>query len=307
MIYTSTTIQKFMDCPRAYYHNQIQGYFPKKRPEYIAVGSLFHQAMDIWASEGKEEARAHIRERTGEVFDRLDEFPDFDPDNLEVTEQVLLGMLDGYPYPITENKHIEMEFHAPYKGHVLAGRVDGMCQYGGRDMIFDYKTVGSLSGRDDEELLKRNFQASFYYHVLTKLQNYNIEGVQFIYVKRPELRQGKKENKKTFAQRIYKDYLSGRKDKNGDLVYYKRANTFRARNDQMWMRNLDMILNQIQTCNEKAEWPMHEISCKSWNRRCEFLPICNKIDGWEAWYDVLGYDVHPELTFANGKERDNGN
>ena len=306
MIYTSTTIQKFMDCPRKYYLNQIQGFFTKSKPEYVKIGTLFHQGMDIWASEGKEKARNHIMDRMAELFDTLDDFSDFDPDNLEISENILLGMLDGYPYPILNNKHIEMEFHAPYKGHVLAGKVDGMCQFGGRDMIFDYKTVGSLSGKDDLELLKRNFQASFYYYVLTKLQNYFIEGVQFIYVKRPELRQKVKESKKALAERIYKDYLSGRKDKNDKLVYYLRVNTFRARGDQEWMKNLDMILNQIQSCNERDEWPMHEVSCKSFNRRCDYLPICNKMDGWEAWYDVLGYDVHPELTFANGKERDNG-
>ena len=181
-----------------------------------------------------------------------------------------------------------------------------MTQYGGRDMIFDYKTVGRLPG-DDDELFKRNFQASFYFYVLSTLQQYSMEGIQFIYVKRPELRKRAKESRKQLAERIYKDYLSGRKDKEGELVYYKRVNTFRARNDQSWMKNLDMILGQIQGCNERNEWPMHEVSCKNFNRRCEYLPICNKIEGWEAWYDVLGFDVHPELTFADGKERDNGN
>ena len=87
MIYTSTTIQKFMDCPRKYYHHQIQGYFPKSRPEYVKIGSLFHQAMDIWASERKDKAKEHIRDQVSEIYDRVDEFPDLDPDNLEVSEQ----------------------------------------------------------------------------------------------------------------------------------------------------------------------------------------------------------------------------
>lgn len=288
MKHTCTTTRAFMECPRKYYYMQICGYFPKYRPEYVNLGILFHRAMEAYAHGGLVKAQRQIKNDISNTFDEARKIEDMDTKLLEKAEYTLLGMVEGYPYEVNPTS-AEMKFEVEFEGHLLGGKVDGIRTGGGRAMIFDYKTKGSLDGVDDHALLSRDFQASFYFYGLGLLCK-RFEGVEFIYVRRPSLRQRRKERFTTFCERIYKDYL----DENRRDFYYGRAFTFRDPDDKTWLENLKNVLKNIQIFDNFDIWPMHETACRLY-RRCQYLPICNNEEGWQEKYDVLGPDAHPEL------------
>jgi hypothetical protein len=278
----------FMECPRKYYWYQKRGYSPKKRPDYVQLGTYFHKAMEVWARAGQEEARATIKNTLSKQLDETKHIEDFDPHSLEKAEAILLGMVDGFPYPV-EPTAIEEKFALDFEGHLLAGRVDGTKTIGGRAMIFDYKTKGSLDDVGDDSLLVRDFQASFYFYSMVLLNRY-FEGVEFLYVRRPSLRQRQKEPWWSFCKRIYKDYI----DKNRRDFYYARAVTYRDRKDAAWLDNLRQVLKNIEICDNFDIWPMYESACKVWTR-CPYMRICNDDSDWKDHYDDIGPDAHPEL------------
>ena len=291
MILTPTTIQMFMRCKRLYKLSQIDGWYPKHRPEYINLGTLFHIAMETWAKHSKESAIKCIKTETSKVFQETFDLGDFDSKHLEKAESTLLGMLEGYPFPVATDAP-EREFYHPYGDHVLAGKIDGIRSTGGRLMITDYKTKGSLDQVDDEDLLKRNFQASFYFYLLSKIDEKPYEGVEFIYVRRPALRLKTKppEQWASFCRRIQRDYNDPkRKD-----FYFKRVFTFRDRKDMGFWRNLHLIVREIGYSMEQNVWPMNETSCSQY-RKCPYIAICNGDPDWEARFVNRGSDHHPEL------------
>jgi hypothetical protein len=292
MILTATTLQRFMRCPRQFFHSQISGWRRKVRPDYVGIGVLFHEAMEKWARLGKEEAEKHIKASVSKIFaDSLD-VDDMNPENLKWAESILMGMIDGYPWPVHAD-YAEMEFKYPFKGHSLRGKVDGIRTIdGGRRVIFDYKTAGSLYRKDDAPLLKRDFQASFYFYLLSKIEKTPFEGVEFFFVKRSGLRLRKSKNEQwaTYCRRIYNDYVD--KKRRGD--YYLRTVTFRDPRDETFFSNISWVVSELDRCVETDQWAMHETACGGY-RACPYVPICNDDPEWERLYDNVGPDHHPEL------------
>jgi hypothetical protein len=291
MILTATTLQMFLDCPRKYQQNQIHGWFEKDVSEPLLIGNIFHECMERWGKYGKEDAIKHVKMAVSQRFTDTYQDADFDTDALERIEHMLLGMVDGYPYEGVADKY-EHEFSLPLKGHLLAGKVDGLQSIGGRRMVFDYKTTNKIYDKGNPDLLRRDFQASLYFYALSKTLNAQFDGVEFIYVKRSELKPWESKNEQwlTYCRRLQKDYLD---EKRRD-TYYKRAFTLRDPKDETFWSNLLLVVSELDRCVDIDRWIMNETSCSKYGR-CPYLDICNGRVGWETQYENRGPDHHPEL------------
>ena len=292
---TNSTMQTFLTCERKYFINQVKGYFPKRQAEHVSTGVMFHKAMEIWAESDRETAVAHIKDAMGIVFKANSENAEFDVYKLIAQEAVIVGMIEGYPYPVSDVVGAEIEFDTEYMGYCLRGKVDGEYKRGGINYLFDYKTKGSLDRVTDQELLKRNFQATFYLNVLNRLCGAEYDALEFIFIRRPSIRQKQKEGSDAYARRVVKDY------KERPEFYYRKAVAHRDTSSNGWMINLMQHIEHLAHCYEYSFWPMRETSCGMYGR-CPYLPICNQVDGWEDLFDMKGPDHHPELSQLQEKE-----
>lgn len=301
---TNSTMQTFLSCERKYFLNQVKGYFPKRQAEHVKTGTMFHKAMEIWAGADQEAAVTYIKDMMHNIFTMNSENADFDVYKLIAQEAVIVGMIEGYPYDVRDVEGAEIEFKARYKEFLLRGKVDGHYKRGGINYLFDYKTKGSLDRVTDQELLKRNFQASFYLNVINHLCDRDeYDALEFIFIRRPSIRQKQKEGSDAYARRVVKDY------KERPDFYYRKAVAHRDTEDGTWMRSFIQHIDCLTQCYEMRgsdnieRWPMRETSCGMYGR-CPYLMICNKTDGWEDWYDMKGPDHHPELSELPKEETD---
>jgi hypothetical protein len=300
-ILTSTNIQDFLTCPKYFYWNQVRGAFKKGININMSVGTLFHSAMEIWAKEGQEGAIGFLRTAVQHTFRECRDDPAFNPDELTKIDAILLGMVSHYPFPVLADQ-AEVEFRVPFLDFELAGKWDGEHCYDGRKVIFDYKTKKRMPSHiDDFSLNKRDFQGQFYFYTARLLLRHDeYEGFEKIYVKQPELRQGKKETLHEFCRRIQQDYAQRTDD------YYKRVPIFFDPEDGEFIHQLTLILKQIKQRLADNVFEMNYTNCKTkYHKHCVYLPACNQEIGWEDLYDWRGPDHHPELSFGK-EELENG-
>lgn len=284
--FTYSTLKKFLDCPRKYKLNQIDGYHSRRRSVSVTRGIVGHEAMEIRQKEGIEEAINHIRNK---IF-RLSE-KDFDREgeakvDLSKLQAELIGAVTHFPKNIAIDKNkIEFQFNVPFiASHRLRGKIDG--QLKNKNTIFDYKFTGAPQIYSDPELLKLNLQANLY--------SWATDADEFIFfpIKNCLLRHKKTETLQAFLTRVRNAY--GEKPKDYfDQCSFKIDKSYL---NGVVMTNIINVMKLIDHCFQIGKWPMNQTAClTTFNRKCTYVPICTEEYGWEDYYDVKGPNYHPEL------------
>lgn len=301
-ILTATNFRDFLTCEKKYYLNQVAGVIPKARPEYMSIGTLVHEFLDTWHKSSKKEARLALKARTNEVFGRSIDAPNFDSAKLEITEAKILAMAENVPWDIGELASTEIQFmypstkygiHTVKNKYLFAGKVDGIEKdIDGRTLARDYKTSGDISKSADSELMDRDFQASFYFYCLYFGVPIDIQGIRFLYIRRPSIRPKKTENTEEYCKRLHQDY----QERPG--FYYGEIRTFRDSADTQFFTNLGIICERIDYCFHSNEWMENLNSCNFYGK-CPYFAWCSQKLGYEDFYETVAPNSHSELDLGD--------
>jgi hypothetical protein len=304
VIFTATSLQKFLECPRKYYNSQILGLSSKRINLDMFIGRVFHSARLVQISDGTGPAIKHIRMACSDVFKEYMKQPDANTNDLEIAEATLESMIENYPWK-EEIRLAEAQFMIPIEDvgfepsptekDYFGGRIDGMIKdYLGYPIIFDYKVKKDVTRASRQETMARHFQAHFYYFMFKKMKFDDLRGFTFILVRRPGIRPRRKppEPLQAFIRRL-KQYYKERKD------CFTQATISYDPYDIEFAYTLKSIVKQIHHFKTTGEWYCNYTACCIYNN-CVYLPACEGQPGWEDLYNKKGYDIHPELELEKG-------
>lgn len=243
-----------------------------------------------------------ISDECEKAFQDAGDIYSLSPEWLSKQEATATSMVRNAPekWNIRNMELAEEEFNIPYDDYFnLVGKIDGIARReDGTIWVRDYKTKGSFDNAFINDLLQRNVQGNIYCYAARKLGK-EVQGFEVLMIRRPTIRQKKKEVLSRYIERIVSDYLS-RTD-----FYYAESRCVIPNPNEMFQRNLGITMFRLRQCYDKNLWEENETSCHQFGSCCMYLPLCSRHVGAEDAFDMLGEDHHPELSNMKG-EKDNG-
>lgn len=304
-VVTATNFYDYMLCPKLYYWRQVKGYQWKMMPGYIGLGTLVHSGLEERALNGMESAIRMITDKLEAAFagteDEADYSSSFSGDKLAIHETTAKAMVRNTPesWLMNDLLTVEEEFYVPWDTSmgeiVLAGKVDGTLRREGRLVIRDYKTMGDFGKYQDPLILERNWQANFYRYMLPAFdyEKYGeIEGMEFLLIRRPTIRQRQKETVMQYMKRVELDYASPKRVDH----YYGDVIAFPTGGEDKFRTTLNQWLEDMSNAITTGEFRQSHPQCSPFaGRRCPYLKLCLGHKGAEEDFHCKGANCHPEL------------
>lgn len=258
-------------CQKKYYWNYIEGLRPLRKSSALSLGSVLHQAFDMYYN------NFTIIEVLKYINDTMDEqLAKASPTEVEeifLNKYILTGMWSSYPMKLDGFSKIEPEKEFRIKvpgtrGIIFVGKVDGLVtDVNGRMWVRELKTT-SQTFQQFEVKARHSSQGTGYIWAMKKL-GFPVNGVIYDFIKKPLLRKGINENIHQFGQRIIADYKA-RPD-----IYYKRHHTYRINDDlEMFENDLRSVAYDIRRRNKDNKWHRNPDQCWTYNSECPYLKIC---------------------------------
>lgn len=301
MILTHSNIITLLECEVKFYLEYYLGMFSRIESESLFIGRVFHAAMAEMRKHGWPDAEDLIAELCYERWVATGYNPElFGKFSLEDTEAIIKAMVKNFPYH-TENRPEELflvpkekfPFPAPFD---FAGRIDDVQFLHEKKYVFDYKTCTNIDYKNDELVLSRNTQASGYVYCRNLIlpEEDQAHGMIFAYVRKPSIKQTKKESEWQYRQRLMDDY-GARTD-----FYYHIEDTPRpAGGAGPFFTWLQRIMKKAHDIVTRVNVDLIEDVTQCVNRfgKCPFLKHCTgaEPDYLREHFEQKGPDQHPEL------------
>jgi len=257
-------------CPMKYYWKYIMGYKPILKPISMALGSIVHEAFDMYykgftSMETDKFIRDTMAQQIAEVS-----LPD--QEDLQIVKYTALGMWNYYP-----NKNLsaydeiksEKEFKVKIDGMrnvLFVGKTDRLIKFNGKWWIGELKTTG-LPFSVFKNRMNVTDQVTAYTYAWRKL-GYPVQGCLFDYIKKPLLRKGVNETCQDFSHRIFMDYKSRPKE------YFNRHFEYRSDDDiKRWLKDTKTLIKTIRNIRKGIVYRNPD-SCWNYNAECPYKKIC---------------------------------
>lgn len=173
-VYDYSTLASWARCRRKWYYKEIEQIVPPKMPAALIFGIALHEGLDVRAVT----ENIDIAVLSGlKILATSDYEPD-DKRNPGKLEVILRAYHKRYPLEtepfkylrdISNEKSKEVEFHLPMPdGTTLAGRMDGLIEWGERLYVMEHKSRWTL-GSHLVEQFNPNLQMDVYHYAAVKL------------------------------------------------------------------------------------------------------------------------------------------
>ena len=287
---TSTSIGSIQRCPRLYKLSYIEKLTPIDKPEYMRLGSLFHDGAEQW----------RIAKRDGEKNPLAAGWAQMNLDLPEASDMKskTLAMMDGYDkhWEHEELKYLQME--VPWVAEfesiktTLAGVADALVEKDGKLYILETKTLASITP-DYIEGLWSSRQAMMYMQFMKP--NLRISGVIFDLVQRPTIKRKlatpmeKRKYKTDKKTEVVTLYANQRERDQTQGEYYSEMVDWYRNHPEAFMRveviytdqqmsemmdDLNKVVAEIDWRTEHGIWPRALDACNARNRKCRFITYC---------------------------------
>jgi hypothetical protein len=271
MLLTNSSIGLFKNCRKAWHYRNNELLVPRLQNTARGIGSAVHKGLE-----------------TGSVEDALALFDEVFPnsqdesDSLETNKAIVQAMLEGYfglygrCFPEAEEYRAEQIFEvdiinphtgAKSKTFTLSGKVDGLALIDGRWWLVEYKTAGQI-GKSYIDKLSLDTQVTTYIHGVQTALGIDITGVIYRILRKPTIKQTKKETIYQYLDRLIADY------KERPEFYFYSEKLYRSQDDlaefksELWDLTQDML-----KCKRENLWYKNTSRCMDWGN-CEYLPLC---------------------------------
>jgi len=258
-------------CWKKYDFKYNQGLNPIVKPSALTLGKLIHEAFEKFY---KGATDTECIQYISDEFDKaIGSAEMFDQEDLVIAKYTALGMWTYYPHKdLTEFEEIKSEYEFNVKvpglrGVRYRGFIDGLNKKDGYWFIRECKTTG-LSQRQFEGRASTSGQGTGYVWA-AKQDKYDVKGIMFDAIKKPQLRKGRHETMDDFGRRILQDY------KERPDFYFKRVWSYRNE-EQLELFHSDLVafVRDLRSKNRTQRWHRNQDQCWNFNAECPYLKIC---------------------------------
>lgn len=287
---TNSNIGLFKNCRKAWYYRNIKELVPLFESEARGIGTAVHKGLETGSIEA---ALAS--------FDNTFPSDQDEADALETNRVIVQAMLEGYferfgvGFPNAEERKPEAKFAVPIinprtgaksKTFQLAGKADDLLKLDGIWWLVEYKTAGQV-GRSYIDRLMLDTQITTYIYAIQRQFQIQIAGVIYRILRKPSIRQTKKENINQFLNRLVADY------KERPEFYFFEERLYRSQEDlaefeaELWQLTQDIL-----KCQREGLWYKNTSRCGDWGA-CPYIPLCTLRPEAETLYKTR--EVNSEL------------
>lgn len=305
-IVTNSEIRAFRRCPRYHAIAYEIGMRPIAESEAVHFGSLIHVLLErLYRGEDPETA----------LNDSIPD--DLDPFERVRVEEAFLGYVARWTPVLWRVEAVEAEFKMPstVEGIEVAGKIDAIVTLAGKAWIVEHKTTSDdlTPGSQYWQKLRLDTQISTYLEG-AKALGFAVEGCIYDVIARPALRPKKAtpEEKREYTKK-FKTLRKGQREEDEtpdeyrlrlrtDILddpdrYYQRGEVVRLENERILAgKDLHEHIQNLLVARANDRWPRNPEACFTWNRPCEYLPVCTG----QASLDSPSYrkadSIHEELT-----------
>lgn len=266
---TNSTMGQFKNCRKAFYYRNVLQLVSRFESDARGIGSAIHKGLETGSVE---EALA--------LFDNIFPSDQEETNKLETNKAIVQAMLEGYfelygsgfEGEMQQEKQFEIDIINPKTGAKsktfrLAGKVDGLLKQDGKYWLVEYKTASAVDKSYIDKLMLDQ-QLTTYIYALQKQENIKIAGVIYRILRKPSIRQTKKETINQFIDRLIQDY------KDRPEFYYYEERLYRSQEDlNEFEAELWDITQDLLKCRNEGLWYKNTGRCKDWGK-CEYIPLC---------------------------------
>jgi len=256
-------------CWKKFYWRYNQKLTPIKQSSILALGSVVHEALDM--NNKGFSSKAVIEYITKTYNDVIQGSSLSDEEDLVVARYTALGMFTHFPYKdisqfesLQSEKNIDVTLSRKCK---FQGRVDSLVKKNGLWWVRELKTTGQ-NIRQFTQRANVSAQGTGYVWALRKM-GYDVKGILYEYIKRPQLRKRMTENQDQFGCRIMEDYRI-RPDNYYDQIYSYR-NDFELK---QWEKDMKSLVSTIRLKNRNGKYDRNTNACYNYNSECVYKKIC---------------------------------
>ena len=286
-VLTFSRIKARRNCPMAEHIRYDLELVPRNKKKSLGLGSAIHLGLET----------DDIDKAVG-YFDGV--FPDSqeEANELEVQRATVRAMLTGYFARFGkwgEETIRELSFDIPIRnpktGAVsrsfrLQGKIDAITVIDGKMWLVEYKTASQINkGYFDRVSLDE--QITLYMYAYRERFGVKPEGVIYRVLKKPTIRQTKKESMEQFCNRLEQDYVDRPDFYFFEQKYYRSENDLKQFEKELWAFTQQYLYEK-----------RNDINCKNASRcldfgQCEYMPIC--LCEADLELDYVKKEKHEEL------------
>ncbi len=306
---TQGLLGAFLNCPEKTRLGQIQGLsFPGGGSGAMAFGTLVHEVLDRTYTQYRDIKNQSDRSwLSGFLSDTLKEMELRDlktlEDNVSTTVVDVMGLEENYgmaeallPAYFTRwhqdflaHDWIQLErtFDFPYDPVSrlglnrpkirVRGKRDGDFRSGGL-WLFETKTKGRIEEESIVDTLGINLQVMLYLLSMKHDYNETPKGVVYNIIRRPQLRQTKKESLRDLLNRITEDV-----DKRPEFYFIRFTASILPEEQALWERDFDSMMERLilwydGQMDGSGNGHFRNPGACNGVRACSFIPVCGRHD-----------------------------
>lgn len=286
-VLTFSRIKARKNCPMAEHIRYDLELVPRNKKKSLGLGSAVHLGLET----------DDVDKAVG-YFDGV--FPDSqeEANELEVQRATVRAMLTGYFNRFGkwgEETIRELSFDIPIRnpktGAVsrsfrLQGKIDAITIIDGKPWLVEYKTASQINkGYFDRVSLDE--QITLYMYAYRETFGVKPEGVIYRVLKKPTIRQTKKESFEQFCNRLEQDYVDRPEFYFFEQKYYRSEEDLKQFEKELWAFTQQYLYEK-----------RNDINCKNTSRcldfgQCEYMPIC--LGEADMELDYVKKEKHEEL------------
>ncbi|NCB75270.1 MAG: hypothetical protein EOM51_11105 [Clostridia bacterium] len=271
---TSSSLNKFLACQRAYFYRYELGLMPVETAEALSFGKAFHAAMEarnkgMTCEEALADGIIHVAGN-------------------EQSAATLSGLVYGYfaRYKDDQPLAIKSEINFTHKigkyGFRAAGVIDGLAELNGGYALLEYKTTSQAIDTDSDYWvrLRSNIQLNQYVDALETL-GYPVREIVYDVTRKPAIRPKQNETLEDYSARLFEDCAA-----RPDFYFAQRRvsvlsddlERFRTSRREICYQIAANRKRQKRAATKASPWLCcnQQITCNS----CEFKVFC--LHGMEA-------------------------
>lgn len=215
----------FRKCPRYYYWKYIRRLEKATFKLPFIVGRIMHHGIQVLfehPQKAEEEIKKKFRQEAQDARQKFPEMSTWDEEGLASQEYLTVGMLAAFRTYFKKflgaTQHLATEKVLQYplnKRVVVVGKIDNIIKNQDKKWIYELKNLRTLD-MDRVRAIKTDPQTALYLEIHNRQEpkKDRLDGIIYKIIRKPSIRQKKKESRKEFMQRLghwYQDVGDGLK------------------------------------------------------------------------------------------------
>lgn len=208
-----SSIGGFRKCPRYYYWKHIRRLEKQSFKLPFVVGRIMHHGIQVLfesPNKAEEEIRKKFKEEAKDARKKFPEMSTWDEEGLAAQEYLTVGMLQAFRIYFNKflagTKHLATEKVLQYplnKRVTVVGKIDNTIENQRLKWIYELKNLKSLD-MDRVRAIKTDPQSALYLEIHNRQEpkKDRLDGIIYKIIRKPSIRQKKKESRKEFMLRL---------------------------------------------------------------------------------------------------------